>query len=147
MGLMRLSGRASKSVLDHPRVLFAPADPYRIGSRYSRRGDGLIELPIGVTGALSARLPFIGTSVIMSGVAGARRLAALASARDFVNFELHGIDLADAHEDGLAGLAPHQPDLRRTAAEKRAALAAAVSTLRERGFEFVTLAQAAQHYA
>jgi hypothetical protein len=147
MGCMRLGGRVSKSVLDHPRVLFAPADPYRVGVPYSRRGEGLVELPIGVTGNLTARLPFIGTSVILAGVAGARRLAALASARTFVNLELHGIDLADADEDGLTGLAQHQPDLRRTAAEKRAALAEAVATLRAKGFAFVTLAEAARQVA
>jgi hypothetical protein len=132
-----LRGRTSHSVLDDPRVLTAPADPYRIGTPYYRRGNGLLELPIGVTGGLSGRLPFIGTSVVMSGSFGARQLAKLAGARDFVNLELHGIDLADAEADGLEGLVPHQPDLRRPYAEKRAALSEAIRTLQLSGFTFV----------
>jgi peptidoglycan/xylan/chitin deacetylase (PgdA/CDA1 family) len=144
LALIRLGGRKSHSVLDDPRVLTAPADPYRIGTPYARRGTGLLELPIGVTSSLSGRLPFIGTSVVMAGTAGAAQLAKLASARAFVNLELHGIDLADAAEDGLLPLAPHQPDLRRSAIEKRAALSAAIRTLQARGFAFVTLAEAAR---
>lgn len=141
---IRLRGRRSHSVLDHPRVLFSPADPYRTAARYHRRGAGMRELPIGVTGGLTGRLPFIGTSVVLGSPAMARRLTALASARAFVNLELHGIDLADAQEDDLAALAPHQPDLRRPLAHKRAALEAALRTLAERGYSFVTLREAAR---
>src|SRR5690606_30365678 len=60
---IRLRGRTSRSVLDHPRVLLAPADPYRVGARYHRRGEGLLELPVAVTRRL--RLPFIGTFVVL----------------------------------------------------------------------------------
>jgi peptidoglycan/xylan/chitin deacetylase (PgdA/CDA1 family) len=139
-----LRGRKSHSVVDDPRVLFAPADPYAVGRPYYRRGAGLLELPIGVTGEATGRLPFIGTSVVLSGPTFARRLTALAAARSFVNLELHGIDLADAQQDGLGGLAAHQPDLRRSAADKRAALRASIEALRERGYKFVTLRKAAR---
>jgi len=64
-----------------------------------------------------------------------------------VSLELHGIDLADAHADGLTGLTPYQPDLRRSAHDKRAALVSALVELRRRGFRFVTLAEAARQYA
>jgi peptidoglycan/xylan/chitin deacetylase (PgdA/CDA1 family) len=144
LGWIRLRGRQSRSVLDHPRVLTAPADPYRIGQPYARRGSGLVELPIGVTSDLSGRLPYIGTSVVMAGAKGARALTRLAASRPLVNLELHGIDLADAHDDGLAWLAPHQPDLRVSAAQKELALRAAVQELRARGFTFVTLREAAR---
>ncbi len=144
MGVMRLSGRTSRSILDHPRVLGAPADPYRIGARYFQRGSGLLELPIGVTKAYTGRLPFIGTSVITAGRWGARALAKLMAQRSFVNLELHGIDLADASLDGLEPLRRYQPDLRLGYAEKRAALESAITTLKAEGFRCVTLQQAAE---
>lgn len=142
-------GRASRSIIDDPRVLGAPADPYypgdtrADGSRYWSRGrpGGLVELPIGVT--RGARLPFIGTSVTLAGERGARLLARQMVGRPVVVFELHGIDLSDAREDGLEWLAPRQPDLRRTAAEKRGAIVAALETLRANGYRFVTTEDAA----
>lgn len=137
--------RPSRSLVDDPRVLRAPADPYRLGDRFWRRGEGLLELPIGVT--RWGRLPFIGTSVALAGVAGARRLATLAVGRPLVNLELHGIDLADAAEDGLEALAPHQPDLRRPRADKEAALRAAIVRLRDAGYRFTTLDDAARAFA
>ncbi len=143
MGLMRLRGRVSRSVLDHPRVLQAPADPYRIGTPYYRRGEGLLELPIGLTKAYTGRLPFIGTSVISAGVVGARALAKLVAGRRFVNLELHGIDLADAAADGLEGLRSYQPDLRIGYRDKHRALTSAITTLKAEGFRFVTLREAA----
>ena len=147
IGLIKLRGGESRSIVDDPRVLRAPANPYRIGRPYYRSGRGLLELPIGVSGDLTGRVPYIGTSVVLAGELGARVLTKLACARDFVNLELHGIDLADAQEDGLTALAPYQPDLRRTAQQKRAALVSAFSELKRQGYRFVTLAEAARHYA
>lgn len=147
IGAIRLRGRRSHSIVDDPRVLLSPADPYRVGRPYWRRGDGLVELPIGVTRDLSGRLPYIGTSVVLAGERGVRTLTRLVAGRPLVNLELHGIDLADAREDGLEWLAPHQPDLRRTAAGKEAALRAAIGTLRAAGYRFVTLREAATRLA
>jgi peptidoglycan/xylan/chitin deacetylase (PgdA/CDA1 family) len=147
IGLIKLRGRESRSIVDDPRVLTAPAEPYHVGRPYYRRGAGLLELPIGVSGDLSMRLPYIGTTVALAGERGARRLSALASARPFVNLELHGIDLADADEDGLRGLVPYQQDLKRSAAQKRLALAAAIEELKQRGYRFVTLAEAARRFS
>lgn len=141
IGGMRLRGRESRSVVDDPRALLAPADPYRVGRPYWRRGGGLIELPIGVT--RGPRLPYIGTSVVLSGERGARWLTRAMIGRPLVSLELHGIDLADADEDGLGFLRPHQPDLRRGREAKEAALRAAIATLRGAGYRFVTLREAA----
>ncbi|MDB4986168.1 MAG: Polysaccharide deacetylase [Myxococcaceae bacterium] len=146
ISLIKLRGSESRSIVDDPRVLLAPADPYRIGQPYYRPGRGLLELPIGVTGGLTLRAPYIGTSVVMAGEHGARWLTKLATARSFVNLELHGIDLADAHEDGLTALMPYQHDLRRSVKQKRAALLAAFDELKRRGYRFVTLGEAAEHY-
>ncbi len=135
-------GRVSASVVDHPRVLSAPADPYRRGRPYTTQGRGLRELPIGVTRGL--RLPYIGTSVALAGERGADLLTRQIVGRPLVNLELHGIDLADADEDGLQALRPHQPDLRKSAAFKERSLRAAVARLRASGYRFVTLAKAAE---
>jgi peptidoglycan-N-acetylglucosamine deacetylase len=142
----RLRGRPTHSVIDHPRVLRAPAEPYRTGVPYTRRGNALLELPIGVTRDATGRLPYIGTSVL-AGDQAARWLSECIAGRSLVNLELHGIDAADADSDGLAWLRPHQPDLRRSAQHKLASLRVALETLRKHGYTFVTLAQAARHFA
>lgn len=139
MALIRMRGRTSKSVLDDPRVLTAPADPYRVGVPYYERGHGMLEIPIGVTRDETMRLPYIGTSVVLAGASGARVLTRLIAGRPVVSLELHGMDLADADADEIGFLARHQPDLRRPLAEKREALVAAIRTLRDAGYRFVTL--------
>lgn len=144
LALIGIRGGRSKSILDHPRVLSAPADPYRMGKSYARRGNGLIELPAGVTGGWSARFPYTGTFVVMWGVPGARLLTRAISGRPFVNLVLHGADLCDAAQDGLHGLAPYQRDLQRSVEEKRAALTEAVTVLKRAGFRFVRLSEAAR---
>jgi peptidoglycan/xylan/chitin deacetylase (PgdA/CDA1 family) len=140
-------GRTSHSIISDPRVLRAPADPYRVGTPYYRRGAGLLELPIGVTGGTSARLPYIGTTLVLGGERAAGWLTRRILGRPLVNLELHGIDLADAEPDGLGFLQGRQQDLRRSLAEKRAALETAIWILRGAGYEFVTLAQAAERFA
>lgn len=145
IGAIRARGRTSRSIVDDPRVLGAPADPYRIGTPYWRRGEGMIELPIGVT--RGARLPYIGTYLALGGATASRALTRMTIGRPLVNLELHGIDLADAEEDGLAFLAPHQVDLRRSARAKLAGLRAAIVALRDAGYRFVTLTEAAEAFA
>jgi hypothetical protein len=140
----RALGRPTRSIVDHPRVLRAPADPYRVGRPYTQRGAGLIELPIGVTSNATGRLPYIGTSVIGAGVRVAEFLTRAIVGRPLVNLELHGIDAADAELDGLQALRPHQPDLRKSASAKLAALRCAIRVLREADYELVTLAEAAR---
>ena len=144
IGLISLRGRKSRSIVDAPRVPFGPAQPFRTGKPYYRPGSGLLELPIGVTGNASGRLPFIGTSVVCLGAGLAGLLTRLAMARGFVSLELHGIDLCDADEDGLHWLRPHQPDLRRSLEQKRRALMTAIRTMQRAGYRFVTLAEAAR---
>ncbi len=144
LSLIALRGRTSRSIVGDPRVLAAPADPYCVGTPYWERGRGLFELPVGVTRDTTGRLPYIGTSLVLAGERGARRLTELIVGRPLVNLELHGIDLADAARDDLGFLASHQPDLKKTAEEKEAALRAAFDRLRAEGYRFVTLASAAR---
>ncbi len=143
LGAIKLRGRQSSSILDRPEVLRAPREPYRIGRPFWKSGDGLLELPIGVT---PLQLPYIGTSLVLGGDQLADRLSRQMLRREFINLELHGFDLADAYEDGLEALRPHRADLRRSAAEKLRSLRTAVRVIRDAGYELVTLEEAARHF-
>jgi peptidoglycan/xylan/chitin deacetylase (PgdA/CDA1 family) len=144
MGAMRVTGRKSGSVLGNPRVLLAPRAPYRPapGAPYRAGGDGILELPIAVTPV--ARLPVIGTSLILAPAWLRRRMVAAALREPLFNLELHGIDLCDAAADDIpAALVARQPDLRRPLAHKLAALDETLTSARARGVGFATLAEAA----
>ena len=137
---VRVRGGRSRSILDSPRVLFAPSRPYRVGQPYWHRGNGVLELPIQVTRGL--RLPFIGTTVTMAGPARARWLTRAVVGEPLVNLELHGLDVLDA-DDGFPELVGRQPDAAVPHIRKLEALSAAVSLLRDRGYAFVRLEEAA----
>ena len=143
MGLIRLAGRRSGSILGSPAVLRAPRTPYRpaAGSPY-RRGDlPIVELPIAVTPWL--RLHVIGTTLVIAPEWLRRRLTAAALAARFFNLELHGIDLADAEADGIpARLVAKQPDLRVPLARKLAALDATLNEARSQNVRFLPLQDA-----
>jgi peptidoglycan-N-acetylglucosamine deacetylase len=140
MAFGRVAGRRSNAVLDRPRVLFAPRRPYRLGVPYWRSGHGMVELPIQTTPG--ARLPFIGTTLTLAGPTVAGWLASSVASERFVNLELHAMDFLET-ADGLQALAPYQPDVRIPVSRKLDALTAAVDRLRERGFGFVRLDEAA----
>ena len=137
LAAMRLRGRASASIVDTPAVLQAPREPYRIGRPYWRRGDGLLELPIGVT---PLQLPYIGTSLILGG--------------ERIGRATHQADARQgAHQSG-ASRPRRSPTPRRTASTPLphaaptcaeapstscARCSAAVRVIREAGYELVTL--------
>jgi peptidoglycan-N-acetylglucosamine deacetylase len=143
IGLISLRGRQSRSIVDTPSVLRAPTQPYRAGSPYWKRGNGLLEIPVQVTRGL--RLPFIGTSVTLAGPSRARWLAKMCVGDPLVNLELHGIDVLDA-VDGLEALRPHQPDVKIPHERKTSAILAAVEELRKAGYTFVTMREAAEAF-
>lgn len=125
-------------------MLRAPREPYRVGRPYWRTGDGLLELPIGVT---PLQLPYIGTSLVLGGERIAEGLSKQMLGRELINLELHGFDVADAVEDGLEALAPRRADLKRTAADKLRSLRTAVRVIRDAGYELVTLEEAASRFS
>lgn len=141
MAAIRMRGDVSRSVLDHPRVLMAPRHPYRIGQRYTKRGDGLLELPI-ATSRLT-RAPIIGTFLMMSPPRLAAALVRSAMDGPHLNLEFHGIDLADRDRDGLTALGGHQPDLRVGLEAKLARFDAVILECRRKGYEFLRLDEAA----
>ncbi|HKO90133.1 MAG TPA: polysaccharide deacetylase family protein [Polyangiaceae bacterium] len=138
---LQLRGRGSESIQAGPAVLLAPRTPYRVGRPYWRTGSGLLELPIGVTPRL--RLPIIGTSLMLAGPSWARRLLRGLVGQSFVNLELHGIDLLDEH-DQLSELGQHQFDLRIPLERKWQTLLGLVDELRDAGYQFVRLDEAAR---
>jgi hypothetical protein len=134
MALMSLVGRRSQSVLGDPRMLFAPAEPYRPGrSPYVRGQSTLVELPVATTPGL--RMPGIGSwapyvSLLLAPTAVRARLLESMRGRSFFNLELHGIDLIGAEEDGIpAELVARQPDLRVPLVSKLRALEATLDRL------------------
>ena len=141
---LRLRGRTSRSVRGSASVLLAPTRPYRLGRPYWRAGSGLLELPVQVTPG--ARLPYIGTSIVLLGVDAARVLTRTLMGEPFVNLELHGIDFLGA-DDGLEPLFEHQPDAKLPFSRKLAALSGVVELLKQMGYGFVRLDEAARAIA
>ncbi|MBA3817460.1 MAG: hypothetical protein H0X17_01085 [Deltaproteobacteria bacterium] len=107
-----------------------------------RRGQApLVELPVAVTPW--TRLPAIGTSLIVAPDVVRTRLVAAMAGRTFFNFELHGIDFADAERDGIPGeLVARQPDLRIAIAAKLERLERLLDEL-AKTWTFATLAEVA----
>jgi hypothetical protein len=136
-------GRPSGAVLTNPRALAAPADPYRPSMRSPwRRGQApLVELPIAVTPW--TRVPAIGTTILVAPPWARTRLLDGMAKRRFFNFELHGIDFADADKDGIPGeLVDRQPDLRMPIDDKLSRLTHVLEQVRQR-WDFATLAEVA----
>lgn len=113
MGALGVLGRPSGAVLTNPRALAAPANPYRPSMTAPwRRGQApVVELPIAVTPY--TRVPAIGTTLLVAPSWVRTKLIDWMARRSFFNFELHGIDFADADKDGIPGeLVDRQPDLK-----------------------------------
>jgi peptidoglycan/xylan/chitin deacetylase (PgdA/CDA1 family) len=143
MAAYRVLGRPSGAVMTNARALVAPADPYRPAMTAPwRRGQApLVELPVAVTPW--TRLHAIGTSLLTWPAAVTARMLAWMRRRPVFNFELHGIDFADAELDGIPGeLVARQPDLRVPVATKLARLDAMLDALAA-DWRFATLAEVA----
>ena len=148
MAAIRVTGRKSGSILGSAKVLGAPCAPYHpaAGAPYRRGNLPIVELPVTVTPLL--RLHVIGTTLVISPEWLRRRLVASALATQHFNLELHGIDLADSVADGISPvLVSRQPDLRVSLERKLAALDKTLSEARAAGAKFLTLAEAAEHFA
>ena len=113
MGALAALGRPSGAVMTNPKLLAAPAQPYRPAMTAPwRRGQApLVELPIATTPW--TRIHAIGTSLLVVPAWARKRIVAAMARRAFWNLELHGIDFADAEKDGIPGeLVERQPDLK-----------------------------------
>jgi hypothetical protein len=121
MGSMRLRGRQSQSILDHPRVMWQ--------SRRPHQRAGMLELPITVLPGV--RFPFIGTSLLMMAARGYALAKPLLHRLSFVNLEFHGIDLCDLDADGIDPVLLKQPDLRVSLNDKLVLFRRVLTDLRE----------------
>jgi hypothetical protein len=127
-------------------VLLAPRLPYRPDpDRPERRGAApLLELPMSVTP--SARIPFIGTFVVLAPWPMVRAAYARLRGEPFLSLELHAVDLLGP-EDGLpAELGRAQPDLGLSLTTKLARLRQVLEWL-ARDFQLVPLREAARSLA
>ena len=143
MAALAIARRPSGAVMTNPRALVAPAVPYRpaMTAPWRRGRAPVVELPIAVTPGL--RLPAIGTSLVVAPAIVRRRIIGAMARRPFFNFELHGIDFADADTDGIPGeLVARQPDLRVPITEKLRRLAETLDAI-GRTWDFATLAEVA----
>lgn len=111
MGLMRLRGRASKSLLGTPQALFAPRKPYLADCLMPYQKDavtGISEFPISVM----AGVPLIGTAFTALGAPLSKMIVRTAlRAHEHLTLEFHAADLLCIHEDGLDPALSVQPDL------------------------------------
>lgn len=136
-------GKPSGAVLTNPRALVAPATPYRPSMTAPwRRGQApVVELPVAVTPW--TRVPAIGTTLLVAPSWVRGKLIDWMARRAFFNFELHGIDFADAEQDGIPGeLVERQPDLRIPIDDKLARFDAILDDIARR-WQFKTLAEVA----
>src|SRR6185369_15586322 len=119
MAALAAARRPSGAVMTNPRALAAPPEPYRpsMTSPWRRGQAPLVELPIAVTPW--TRVPAIGTTLLVAPAWLRDRVLAAMARRSMFNLELHGIDFADAEQDGIPGeLVDRQPDLRIPIADK-----------------------------
>ncbi len=117
IGLMKLRGRQSRSIVGHPA--------HALSSRLPHRRGNLLEYPMTVLPGV--RFPLIGTSLTLLGAGGVRALSPVLKRMRFVNLEFHAIDLLDVSDLPDSPLSAHQPDLNRPLSSKRAAFEAALS--------------------
>lgn len=153
MGLLWLLRRPSGSSLIDWHTQTSPLTPYHpsreaVWKRASSPGDAspLVELPMCVLPG--SRIPLIGTSALMMGpkiAAHAFRQASLFH-RDFIGFELHGIDAIDPERDPIdPALRRRQPDLRYSWDHKARTLRACFQALQAR-YVFAPCRVAAQQW-
>lgn len=143
MTALAATGRPSGAVMTNPRALAAPADPYRPSMTAPwRRGQApVVELPIAVTPW--TRVPAIGTTLLVAPEWLRGHVLSAMAKRSFFNFELHGIDFADATKDGIPGeLVERQPDLRIAIDDKLARLEQILDEIAA-SYSFATLGEVA----
>lgn len=131
MGLMKLRGRASKSILGTPKCLTAPRAPYLANEQdpYRRASTtGLQEFPISVM----AGVPLIGTAfTALGGHLSAAVTKSALMVNQHITLEFHAADLLSIDEDNLdAGLSV-QPDLNISWLRKREIYAKTLSVVNQ----------------
>ncbi len=143
MGGLWAVRRPSRAVLDSPRVLTAPRDPYwpDPAAPYARGKGTVLELPVTTTPYTG--FPFIGTFVATLPRGVIRTAYRLLRGVPLLNFELHAVDLLDEADGIPRALARAQRDLQVPQALKATRIREALRWIQGE-FETVTLEAAAQ---
>ena len=131
MGLMRLGGRRSRSILGTPKVLMAPREPYimSIDEPHRSGSGGLMQYPVSVV----AGLPLIGTAfTALGGAISASTVGLGCTMRRHLTIEFHAVDLLSLSDDALDPTLSIQPDLRVPVARKLATFRRLLSIIKER---------------
>ncbi len=126
---MNLRDRQSQSILDHPRIMWAPRAPYLadVGAPHRRGADGLPQYPISV----ALGVPLIGTAFSLLGRLGSLlALEAGLRLQDHLTLEFHALDLLGLKEDQLDPALGVQPDLRIPLKRKEAIFRALLARLK-----------------
>jgi len=135
--------RPSRAILDSPRVLASPRDPYWPDpvAPYSRGTGPLLELPIATTPVVG--FPFIGTLAVTLPRSVIRASYRMLRGVPLFNFELHAVDLLDEADGVPRALARAQRDLQVPQALKTSRLREVLQWLKD-DFQLVTLEEAAR---
>ena len=124
IGLMKLRGKRSQSLIGDPRILWAPRRPYIASPHAPYRSSrdpeiGLRHFPISVWSGI----PLIGGALTTLGSKWAERVSRWAarglSSGDHLTIEFHAADLLGVQDDQLDKALLVQPDLRVSPGKKR----------------------------
>lgn len=124
LGLYRVIGKPSQSILGSPGVVLSSRHPHRL-----REYNNLLEFPMTVTPLV--RFPVIGTSLIGMGQTGWKVAHASLRSTPFVQIEFHAIDMTDHQEDGIDDVLLRQPDQRVPLREKIETFRRAIQDLKQ----------------
>ena len=99
MGLLKMRGRPSKSILGDPRVLLSPSQPYQMAASSLSKGAFRSAAVSGIS--VFAGCPLIGTAFTALGPSISEAVVRAASRfQRHITLEFHAVDLLAIAEDG-----------------------------------------------
>ncbi|MGI6395578.1 MAG: polysaccharide deacetylase family protein [bacterium] len=144
----KLLGHKSKSIISSFKDAFGSQKPEFIDKNIKNIkeiGD-LIEIPI-TTLFPPFGVPLIGTSLVCFPEWVNNLMLKNSLKRDFINIELHGIDLVEINDSPLLEpLKKVQPDLKHPLTHKLQRVEQAIVLYKENGYKFMTLEEIAKQY-
>ncbi len=146
--LKQLSGNPSKSIITSLKQAFGGWKPYFPQDEIFKKGEknSIVELPM-TSVFQPIGLPIIGTSLIAFPEFLIDFMMKNSIKRDFVNVEMHGIDLSDKNDSILFDkISDKQPDLKYDLERKTKRIKKLIRFYKQQGFEFQTLRDYAKNY-
>ena len=146
--LKQLSKHPSKSIITSMKQAFGGWKPYYPQNEIFKKGkkNKLTGLPM-TSVFQPIGLPLIGTSLIAFPEFLLNLMLTNSKNRDFVNLEMHGIDLSDKNDSFLFDkISKKQPDLKYNLERKVQRIKKVIHFYKENNFEFKTLKEYAENY-